>query len=187
MPGASGLLSREGAVLVMIDVQERLAPVVAAHERLVAFCARLARFAGIAGLPVVATEQMKLGPTVEAVRAELPQGAPVVEKISFDCFGQDGFAQALANAGARSLVLCGIEAHICVMQTAISALADYRVQVVADAVSSRWALDRQLALERMARAGVDIVTSEMFMYEVLQKAGTEDFKATLPLVKEPPA
>ncbi len=187
MGKSKGLLHRDDAVLVVIDVQERLAPVVAEHEKLIAYCARLVKFAGIAGLPVVATEQMKLGPTVEAVRGLLPEGSPVVEKISFDCLGEKGFREALDRAGGGSLVLCGIESHICVLQTAISALADYRVQVVADAVSSRWKQDKKLALKRMAQAGAEIVSSEMFMYEVLKKAGTDEFKATLPLVKEPPA
>ena len=173
------LLKREDCVLVVIDAQEKLLPVIHEQEQVVANLAKLVRFAGIAGLPVVLTEQMKLGATAPAVG----EAGPAITKISFDCFGCDGFAQRIKLLNRKTLVLTGVEAHICVFQTALSALEDFRVQVVGDAVSSRTARNRDLALARLRHAGCVVTSTEMFIYEILRQAGTEEFKATLPLVK----
>jgi isochorismate hydrolase len=176
------LLKREDCVLVVIDAQERLLPVIHGQEEVVANIAKLVQFAGIVGLPVVATEQMKLGATVPAVTgAGLAE--PAIAKISFDCFGCEEFSQKIKALKRKTLVLAGVEAHICVLQTALSALEDHRVQVVGDAVSSRNLGNRDLALARLRQAGGVVTSTEMFIYEILRQAGTEEFKATLPLVK----
>lgn len=176
------LLKREDCVLVVIDAQEKLLPVIHGQEEVVANTAKLVKFAGIAGLPVVATEQMKLGATVPAV-TEAGLVEPAIVKISFDCFGCEEFSQKIKDLKRKTLVLAGVEAHICVLQTALSALEDFRVQVVGDAVSSRVARNRDLALARLRHAGCVVSSTEMFIYEVLRQAGTAEFKATLPLVK----
>lgn len=176
------LLKREDCVLVVIDAQEKLLPVIHEQAEVVANIAKLVKFAGIAGLPVVVTEQMKLGATVPAL-AEAGLSEPAIAKISFDCFGCEEFAQKIKALKRKTLVLVGVEAHICVFQTALSALEDFRVQVVGDAVSSRTARNRDLALARLRHAGCVVTSSEMFIYEILRQAGTEEFKATLPLVK----
>lgn len=175
------LARREDCVLVIIDAQEKLLPVIHDQEAAVANMARLAKFAAIVGMPVVLTEQMKLGATVPAV-AE-PAGTEAIGKISFDCFGCEDFAQKIKELKRKTLVLCGVEAHICVFQTALSALEDFRVQVVSDAVSSRAPHNWLVALERLRQSGCAITTTEMFIYEILGQAGTDEFKATLPLVK----
>lgn len=176
------LISGEDTVLVVIDVQEKLLPVIADKEPLLANVIRLAKFAAIAGLPVVVTEQEKLGPTVSDLRAELPASDPI-GKITFDCFGEYRFQARLNALGRKTLLLAGIEAHICVAQTALSALDHYTVHVVADAVGSRAPANRQVALDRLRQNGATITSTEMAIYEILRQAGTSEFKAVLPLVK----
>ena len=178
----SPLIDRADSVLVFIDLQEKLLPVISGQDEIIANAARLAQFAGIIGLPMVATEQMKLGPTVEAVKSKLAD-VPVLEKISFDCFGCQGFAEQMERLGKGTLLLCGVESHICVAQTALRALTGHRVQIVADAVGSRNPANREVALARLGAAGAETTSTEMLTYELLQKAGTDEFRATLPLVK----
>ena len=107
----------------------------------------------------------------------------MVSKISFDCFGEDAFIKALEGRKIKNLILCGIEAHICVAQTALSALRAYNVQVVADAAGSRTDRNRDIAFSRLSLAGAIMTSTEMAVYELLGKAGTDEFKQTLKLVK----
>jgi nicotinamidase-related amidase len=179
---ARTLLRREDAALIVVDVQEKLLPAIAAPEPLVANIVMLLRFAPIVGLPVILTEQEKLGGTVPPIQAELPDAVPL-RKLHFSCFGSEDFAEAVRRSGRRTLILAGIEAHICVAQTALDAPPDYRVQVVADAVSSRRLSDRDLALRRLEQSGVILTSTEMLMYELLGCAGTDEFRAALALVK----
>ncbi len=174
------LLKRDRCLLVVIDAQQRLMPVIHEHQGITENLVRLARFAGIIDLPVVVTEQQKLGSTLPELARHLPEP---VSKISFDCFGCPEFVRALDDLGRDTLVLTGVESHICVAQTALSALGRYRVQVVSDAVGSRSPHNLEVALRRLQAAGVEITSTEMFIYELLGRAGTEEFKATLPLVK----
>jgi nicotinamidase-related amidase len=177
------LLDREDCLLVVVDAQEKLMPVIQEHEQVTANILRLVKFAGVAGLPVLFTEQEKLGPTLEEVRSAASQ-APAVTKISFDCFGCQDFLERLEGSGRRTLALCGIESHICVCQTALSARArGYGVHVISDAAGSRAQPNWVIALERMRAAGVVLSSTEMFIYEALGRAGTDEFRATLPLVK----
>ena len=176
------LIDRADCVLVIIDAQEKLLPAIADKEKVIDNLVRLARFAGIVGLPVIVTEQEKLGPLVPALR-ELLSAADPVKKVHFDCFSCDDFSRRVEAMGRRTLILTGVEAHICVAQTALAVPPGYMVHVVADAISSRTPENKRIAIERMARAGSIITSTEMFIYEVLRKAGTDEFKAVLPLVK----
>jgi nicotinamidase-related amidase len=177
------LVDRDDAVLLVIDVQERLLPAIDDGPGVAARIARLIRFAHIVGLPVIVTEQQKLGDTVEVIRAELPDVVPFT-KADFSCFGSEEFVAHLRKLDRGTLILTGIEAHICVAQTALDALSLYRVQVVTDAISSRHPHDKAVALDRLRDAGCTVTTSEMLMYEVLRRAGTDEFRAALRLVKE---
>jgi nicotinamidase-related amidase len=179
----SPLIRREDAVLVVIDVQERLVPHIDGEGEMIANLAKLVQFAGIIGLPVIVTEQIKLGPTVPEVAWHLKGVAPI-EKSHFGCFGCEEFVQALSALGRSTLVLAGIEAHICVAQTALQALGQHTVHVVSDAVGSRKPADRQVALDRMQQAGAVITSTEMAMYELLGCAGTDEFRRVLALVKD---
>ena len=183
MDQATGLMIEpEDCVLAVVDVQERLLPHIHEGDRIVDNIVKLIRFAKIVGLPILWAEQEKLGATAEAIREEFG-GLEPFGKAHFGCLGCEGFREKLASLGRSTLVLCGIEAHICVAQTALQALPRCRVQVVADAVGSRAPANREIALERLRRAGAVVTCVEMFFYEMLQRAGTETFRAVLPLVK----
>ena len=179
---AGHLIKGEDCALVIIDIQEKLLPVMCDPERTLENNVKLARFAGIMELPVVVTEQEKLGSTVGEIREALPFYEPI-EKITFDACGAENFREAVWAAGKATVAVTGIESHVCVTQTVLSLLHDYRVHVISDAVSSRIPENREIALERMARAGAVISSTEMFMYEVLERAGTEEFREVLKLVR----
>jgi hypoxanthine phosphoribosyltransferase len=177
------MIKKEEAILVIIDIQERLVPVISNREVIIENILRLIKFSHIINIPVVITEQERLGPTLTELKQELPNIKPI-EKGHFNCFFSDEFLRVIEDLGRKSLVLTGVETHICVAQTALYAAAsDFNVHVVSDAVSSRIKENWQIAIDRMRQAGVTISTTEMLIYELLQKAGTPEFKLTLPLVK----
>ena len=177
------LVRREDAVLVVIDVQERLLPHIAEGQGVVENIARLARFARIIELPVIITEQRKLGDTVDEIRAELPDISPIT-KTEFSCLGCEELLGALARLNRGTLLLTGIEAHICVTQTALEALPRYGVHAVTDAMASRSVRNWEVAIKRMLQSGVTITSTEMLIFELLRRADTEEFRAALELVKE---
>jgi len=176
------MITRNDCLLVIIDAQEKLMPAISRSEEVAANIVRLARFSRIIGFPVIVTEQEKLGATVAAVKECLPDMEPV-KKVHFNCFSNHDFTDRVLASGRKTLILTGAEAHICVAQTALGAPSGYTVHVVADAISSRVTENKETALRRMIHAGSVITSTEMFMYEILEKAGTEEFKAVLPLVK----
>ena len=181
-PANSGLIQAEDCVLVIIDMQEKLLPVIAEREKVLSNIVKLIRFSRIMGLPVLVCEQNKLGPTVSEVQDELESYSPI-PKDTFNCFGQDDFRAQLEQSGRKTLLLCGIEAHICVAQTSLTAGADYRVHTVGDATSSRTLENAQAATQRLLQSGVTVTTTEMCIFELLQRAGTEEFKQAYKLVK----
>ncbi|MDD3846828.1 MAG: isochorismatase family protein [Syntrophorhabdaceae bacterium] len=177
-----GLVDRKDCILVVIDVQDKLMAAMHDKEKVVANTVRLVRFCGICGIPAVFTQQQKLGPTVPEV-SSLVDGFTAVEKVHFNCFLNAEFRNEVETTGRKTLLLVGAESHICVAQTAIAAMPDWSVHVVADAVSSRSTENRSIALQRMRDAGAVISSTEMVIYEILVQAGTDEFKAVLPLVK----
>jgi nicotinamidase-related amidase len=188
---ASGLqhkpqrIARARAGLVVVDIQERLLPLIFESERLVQNTLRLVKGAAILRLPVFATEQYRkgVGGTAAAIASAIPGFAPL-EKTAFSCFGAPGFVEALHAKGVGDVMLCGIEAHVCVLQTCFDLLEHgFRPFVVADAISSRTAENHRLGLERMREAGGLIVSMEMVLFELLGGAGTDEFKQVLALVK----
>lgn len=177
-----GLLVRDDAVLVIIDVQERLFPAIANKEALLSNALKLVRFAKLLRLPVIASEQIKLGPTVAEIRSELPN-LEVISKAEFDALKCAGFARRLDEIGRGALIVVGIEAHICVAQTVLHALPERQVHVIGDAIGSRSVDNWRVGVERMRQAGAVISSTEMVMYELLERAGTDEFRAALGLVK----
>jgi len=174
-------LDRERTALVVVDVQEGFRPVIDGFEDVARRAATLVQGAQVLGVPVLVTEQYPkgLGPTVPEV-AEHLDGVEPLPKTVFSACEAEGF-----DLGGRDqAIVCGIEAHICVLQTA-SALAarGVQVEVAADAVSSRAALDRDVGLERARNAGAAITTVETALFELLGAAGTDEFKAVQRLVK----
>jgi nicotinamidase-related amidase len=182
---ASRRIARARAGLVVLDIQERLLPAIFEKERVVQNTVRLLKGAAVLGLPIIVTEQYRkgIGPTVPEIARAIPGFAPL-EKLTFSACGAPGFLEALAAKGLTDLALCGIEAHVCVSQTCLELLdRGFRCFVVADAISSRTAANHHLAAERMRQAGAVIVSTEMLLFELLERAGTPEFKQVLALVK----
>ena len=178
-------VTRAKAGLVIVDIQDRLLPLISKREHLVQNAVRLVKGAAILRLPVFVTEQYRkgVGATVTEIASAIPGFAPM-EKTAFSCFGAPGFVEALRDKGVRDVVLCGIEAHVCVLQTCFDLLENgFHPFVVADAISSRTAESHRLGIDRMRDAGGIIVSTEMVLFELVERAGTEEFKQILSLVK----
>ncbi|MBD3315177.1 MAG: isochorismatase family protein [Chitinivibrionales bacterium] len=182
-------LSPRGAGLVVIDIQERFAGVIAEFGTVAANAVRLIRGFRVFATPIMVTEQYPkgLGRTVEPVRAGL--GAiQAIEKMTISCTLEEAFMRRLSEQALETVVVCGIETHVCVNQTVLGLLNQgIKVHVPADAVGSRKAFDHQIALRKMERAGAIITTTEMCLFELAERAGTAEFKEIQRLVKEPPA
>jgi nicotinamidase-related amidase len=177
-------LKQEDTVLLIVDLQERLVPVMLESERVVKNCATLAATARRLEIPIVVTEQnpAKLGATVEPARSAIGDSAAVA-KMTFSAWTQE-VQDLLASYGRRTILLCGIEAHICVLQTALDALeGGYTVFGAYDAISARQAWNRQIGWERMRGAGVLPSSTESALFELLGEAGTDDFRALQSLIK----
>jgi len=174
------LIDRDDAVMVVIDVQETLLPAIHEGHKVVKNTNKLLQAGEIMDIPVILTEQKKLGDTVE----DLANRPDPVEKVSFNCFLNDEFVSQLNELGRNTLILAGIEAHICVAQTALAAMDEgYDAHLVADAVSSRKKEDKELGIARCRSEGVTITSTEMVIYELLEMAGTDEFREVLPIVK----
>ena len=176
--------------VLMVDVQEKLAPVMAQAEQLEAQCCRLLDGAAALELPVLATEQYPkgIGPTRPAIaerldRAQCPSDR-LPDKVKFSACIEPVRA-SLSRLGARAVVVAGIEAHVCVLQTCLDLLdAGYVAAVATDAIASRHESDRDAAVQRMIQAGVVPTTVESLLLEQVHQAGTERFKAVLPVIKQ---
>lgn len=179
------LLRRDQAVLVLVDVQERLHAEMSRRDEVARNLVKLAETARLLKVPVVLTEHAAkaFGPTIEPVRTALAGIAPL-HKMVFSCFGSEEFRAALAALGRKQVVVSGYETHVCVCQTALDAqAAGYQVHVVRDASSSRTEGDYEVGLDKMAGAGVLPASAETVMFELLERAGTEEFRALLPVIK----
>jgi nicotinamidase-related amidase len=171
------LMNREKSVLLIIDVQARLAPFIHDNEKVEASCVWLAQVAGRVGVPVVVTEHFpeKIGGTLDSVRA-VTAGASYVGKQCFSAQA-DGCLAGTAVAERRQVIVCGTEAHVCVQQTALDLRwAGKEVFVVAEAAGSRDPANRDLAFARMRGHGIEIVSREMVAFEWLQRGGTDLFR-----------
>ncbi len=187
-PAARRPLLPERTALLVIDIQEKLLPPIWQRERLLRNSQLLLRLAAVLPLPVAATTQYVrgLGPTVPEIAGLLPPETVAYDKLQFSCFGSEQFCDALRAlpGDCDSLLLCGMEAHICVLQTALEALRrGYLVHAVADAVSSRSEQNWRLGLDRMRDAGAVISSTEMATYELLRASGSPAFKQMLPYLK----
>jgi nicotinamidase-related amidase len=179
------MLERDRTVLVLIDVQGKLAEAMCEKEALVQNLRRLVLGAQAMKLPIVWTEQIpaKMGPTIPAL-AELLAGQCPLPKVAFSCCGEPVFLNALEATGRTQVLLCGIEAHVCVVQTAADLVArGFHVEVVGDAVSSRTAANRQLGLDKARAAGAGITGVETCLFELLKTAAAPEFRDILKLVK----
>jgi nicotinamidase-related amidase len=179
------LIEVEESLLLVVDAQARLAPAVAGHEACLERLRLLILAAKQLGVPILATEQYPkgLGPTVETL-AELLEPEQIHAKLAFSAAADPKIRTAVEGAKRPQIVICGMEAHVCVLQSALGFLGlGLRPIVVADAVASRRLESKTLALARLRSSGVEVVDTEMVVFEWLREAGTPAFKALAPLIK----
>ena len=182
------ILDPKQTVLVMVDMQEPFLQVMHDRERLVANVRLLVQTAVTLGVPVIPTTQYaeRMGDVVPEITALLRDfsAARSTDKLCFSCAGADGFLQGITSFDRRQILVCGVETHICVSQTALDLVHHgYQVHVAADAVSSRTIEKHKLGMERMRDSGVLPCAAEAAVYELLREAGTPAFKSLLPFIK----
>ncbi len=179
------MLAEKNTVLVVIDVQEKLAKVMQDSESLLVNLQKMVRGAQILGIPILWLEQnpARMGETVPEIKALLANQVPIA-KMSFSCYGEPNFIENLEAIGCRQVLLAGIETHVCVYQTAAECLQrGYQVSVVTDAVSSRKPADKEVGLRRMQADGVKLTCVEMALFELLRTAEHPLFKEILKIVR----
>lgn len=172
------LLNREHSCLVLIDVQEKLTPHVQEPDTLIKNCKWLIEVANQLEVPVLASEHYSKGlsGTIPELKKLIPEDA-FMQKVHFSCASDDECLNKIHALGRDQIILIGLEAHVCVLQTAIELLDPTKeIFVVADAISSRSKKDMKMGLQRMRNHGVNIVTKEMVFFEWLKKAGTDEFR-----------
>lgn len=185
-------LDSDRAIVLVIDLQVKLLPLIRHHERIVLCARKLIEGTRVFGVPVLVTEQYPkgLGATDSRLAPSLAMvQAAMVEKPTFSACGTDGVRQALLAADRTQVIITGVESHVCVQQSALDLRAmEYEVFVCADAVGSRGGLDHDAALQRMRQAGVHVTTVESVLFELCQRCDTDRFKAMLEVIKAyPPA
>jgi len=184
LPRSPELMSANDSALLVVDVQEKLIPLITGHARIVWNIQRLLDGAKILGVPAVATEQYPrgLGPTVEPLRAcfnEIPS------KLAFSCGECGNLFEQLSGQGIHKILVVGIESHVCIQQTVLDLLAfGMRVYVAVDAVGARFSLDHEVALRRLEASGATLTTTESALFEWCQAAGTPEFKQISQLVRQ---
>jgi nicotinamidase-related amidase len=177
-------MSRYETALLVIDVQEKVIPLVRNHERIVANVSRLVAGARILNVPILATEQYPrgLGPTVRPLAEQLD---PPPEKTAFSCGGCGPAMKTLRDLGMDKVLLAGIEAHVCVQQTALDLMAyGYQVYVAVDATGSRFEIDEKIALERISLSGATLTTVESALFEWCQDSSAPEFKEISRLIRQ---
>ncbi len=181
------LLSADRTLLVVVDMQETFLKPVWERKRVCTNVVLLMRAVQILGVPVITTAQYteRMGGPIPEVTALLPEGIQPLDKLCFSCAGETEFISKVKNSGRNQLLLCGIETHICVCQTALDMLsAGFKVHAAADAVSSRTESAWKLGLKKMAQSGVVIGSTEGAVYELMNQAGTPEFREVLKLIKD---
>jgi nicotinamidase-related amidase len=179
------MITTEDTALVVIDVQEKLIPAMHDKEALLANLKKMVEGARILGLPILFTEQNPagLGPTVAQIAELLPDYKPV-SKFSFSSCGTEQFIEEIKAVNRRNILIVGMEAHVCVYQTAADLVKlNYDVQVVADAVDSRTPENKHIGLEKSKAAGAGITSTEIALFELLKIAKGDTFKEIIKIVK----
>jgi len=180
-------LSPSSSAFMIVDIQDRLMPVIEGREQVVKNAALLLKAAKVMKMPVLATTQYvaRIGELLPEIKAEL-DGIRPVDKMEFGGFNNKDVKRAVDHLPREvdTLIIFGVETHICIYQTVIGALmAGYKVWVPADAVSSRTRHNHRTGLNRIREIGGVVANTELIIYELLHKAGTEEFKALLPFLK----
>ena len=182
----SRLLSADKAALLIVDIQEKFLPVVFAAERLIKKTAALIEAAKLLELPIVVSEQYPkgLGSTVKALSDIIPESAVRLEKSAFGCLGDQGIADHLKSLGRSQIMVCGLEAHVCVNQTVHQLLAaKYQVHLIEDALATRDPVNLEIGVRKMRDAGALPSCVEMAIFELMQDCKHPKFKAIQALIK----
>ena len=178
-------LSKDNAALVITDIQDRLAAVMKVREDVIKNCLHLIELAKMLNIPVVLTEQYPkgLGPTVNEIKEQLPVYQPI-EKLTFSCCEEPNFLNEIKKLNKKSIILTGMETHICVLQTCIGLLKEgFHVHLVRDAVCSREKENWKTGVEFMRDSGAVVTCTETVLFQLLKVAGTEEFKAISKRIK----
>lgn len=178
-------IKREVSAGLIIDIQEKLFPHMYQNEALLKKCTTLIEGLKVLEVPLLITEQYPrgLGVTVDEISSLVAED-PLVEKITFSCCDEPALLQTVQIQTRKTIIICGIEAHVCVMQTVVDFLAKgYTAVVVEDCISSRNPEDKRVAIERMRAEGAVITTCESILFELARVAGTAEFKSISRLVK----
>ena len=179
------MLKHDEAVLVIVDIQGKLASLMHKKEEFYANVVRMINGANVLNIPIIWNEQLpdKLGPTIPDIKDALPGKTPFV-KATFSCWGNQDFIKEIESTGRKKVLLTGMETHICVYQTAIDLIdAGYEVYLVADAVSSRLPHNIDIGINAMKDHGAKITSVEMILFEMLQIAQGDQFKQIIQIVK----
>jgi nicotinamidase-related amidase len=180
----AGLPNRNTTALLVIDVQERLMPVINASEAIFSNVNKLLSGAAILGISTIVTEQYPKGLGHTCSEIQLPENVSIDEKMCFSCMRSDSVLSKLKQSNITDIIICGVESHICVLKTTLEAIEQgFNVHIVQDAVSSRSIENKGIAIERMRQSGAYIVSTEMMLFMLIDEAGTEEFKAISKLIK----
>jgi nicotinamidase-related amidase len=179
-----GIIGRNKTAFVLVDIQEKFIPVIDGIEQVISNANILVKAAGILKVPLIVTEQYPKGLGKTSNKVTFLQHAHLIEKVEFSCFACEEFARKIRELKINSIVLFGIEAHVCILQTALDALSnELETHVVSDAIASRTQDNKKIAIERMRQSGVFIVSTEMILFQLLGKAGGEEFNLISSLIK----
>ena len=176
---------KDDTVAIVVDIQKRLLPHIYQWEQTLQNCLKLIEGLQVLSVPLLVTQQYTkgLGPTDPSIVNRI-SGFNYIEKNTFSCCGEPAFTEKLSSLGKKNMLLCGIETHVCVLQTCLDLLEDgYIPVIVEDCVSSRKPNDKAIAIERMRQEGARITTMESILFELTKSAGTETFKSISKLVK----
>jgi isochorismate hydrolase len=178
-------INKDNSMLVIIDIQDRLASVMDVRDQVILNCSHLIELSKLMSIPILLTEQYPkgLGQTVKEIRDILPVYKPI-EKLTFDCCEEKTFLEEVKKLGKKNIILTGMETHICVLQTCLGLLKEgFNVHVVKDSVSSRKKENWKTGLEFMKQAGSVITCTETVLFQILKIAGTNEFKAISKRIK----
>ncbi|MBM4157942.1 MAG: hydrolase [Ignavibacteria bacterium] len=178
-------INRDNSIAVVIDVQQKLFPFIHEKEKLSDNIVKLIKGIKVLGIPILVTEQYSkgLGNAIQSVQEAIGNYS-YTEKMSFSCCGSGTFTEALKKSEKDNVIICGIEAHVCVLQTVLDLIiGGYQPVVVENCISSRSLNDKEIAIDRMRQEGAVITTYESILFELLEVSGTEEFKAISKIIK----
>ena len=180
------MLSKQNSGLIVTDIQGKLATVVYQSEKLISNCIKLIKGAQALGIPIIWLEQNpeKLGPTVPEISCLLATGCSKIDKYTFDACENTSFMEKVKSYQRDNWLICGIEAHICVYQTALHLQkSGYQIQLIVDCIASRTKENKQIAIDKLLHRGIEISGLEMCLYELLKDCRAKEFKQILTLIK----